>query len=59
MNKERTKLENKVWTRTHRDFRGKLPDGTKTILVYDPRHGTCLVAVADLTDEELRKRAGV
>ena len=43
-----------IWRTTHRDFRGKLPDGTKTILVY--RNGTTLVALDNLTDAEIEAR---
>jgi hypothetical protein len=42
-----------VWRNTHRDFRG-VSNGVKTIMVY--RQGTCLVALADLTDEEIQAR---
>lgn len=41
-----------IWRSTHRDFKGTI-DGMKTILVY--RNGTCLVALDDLTDEEIAK----
>jgi hypothetical protein len=49
----RKKLEQLVWTNTHRDFRGKLPDGTKTVLHLMPAHGTCIVEVAGLTTDVL------
>jgi hypothetical protein len=42
-----------VWRNTHKDFRG-VSNGVKTIMVY--RQGTCLVALADLTDEEIKAR---
>jgi len=43
-----------VWKNTHKDFRGKLPDGTKTVMIY--RNGTCLVALENLTDAEINDR---
>lgn len=43
-----------IWRTTHRDFKGTLPDGTKTILVY--RNGTTLVGLNNLTDAEIEDR---
>jgi hypothetical protein len=48
----RKRLEALVWKHTHRDFRGKLEDGTKTVLVGTPA-GTCLIALTNMTDAEL------
>ena len=42
-----------VWKHTHRDYKGKL-NGERTIMVY--RQGTCLVRLADLTDDEIEER---
>jgi hypothetical protein len=42
-----------VWKGTHRDYKGTM-NGTRTIMVY--RNGTCLVALDDLTDEEIEAR---
>jgi hypothetical protein len=42
-----------IWKRTHRDFKGRM-DGVRTIMVY--RNGTCLVALDDLTDEEIESK---
>lgn len=42
-----------VWKHTHKDFKGKLVDGTKTVMVY--RNGTCLVALNNLTDDEINR----
>lgn len=53
-NPTREKFQNKVWTHTHRDYRGKFEDGTKTILVY--RQGTTLVPISALTDKEIADR---
>lgn len=53
---ERERLEALVWSNTHRDFRGKFPDGTKTILQFVPGMGTCLVPVSSLSDQELKNR---
>lgn len=50
---ERKKLEALVWKHTHKDFKGKLPDGTKTVLFNSDKNGTCLVTLAGLTDEQL------
>ena len=46
----REQLLRKIYTKTHRDFKGKI-EGRKMILVY--RSGTCLVALDDLTDREM------
>lgn len=43
-----------IYRHTHKDYKGKFPDGTKTILVC--RGGTCLVALDDLTDTEIADR---
>jgi len=48
----RKQLENAVWKCTHRDFKGKLPDGTRTVLVYQSG-GSALAALSDLTDAQL------
>lgn len=42
-----------IYRATHRDYKGKLPDGTRTIMIY--RNGTCLVALDDLTDAEIER----
>lgn len=42
-----------VWSNTHSDFRGTV-DGVKTIMVY--RNGSCLVALEDLTEAEIKGR---
>lgn len=41
-----------IYRWTHRDSKGRLPDGTMTVLTY--RNGTCLVALRDLTDDEIK-----
>lgn len=43
-----------IYKNTHADFKGVLPDGTRTILVC--RGATCLVALEDLTSEEVAQR---
>ena len=43
-----------IYKGTHADFKGVLPDGTRTILVC--RGATCLVALEDLTPEEVAQR---
>lgn len=50
---ERKKALAAIWKKTHRDYKGRLEDGTKTIMVY--RNGTCLVALDDLTDDEIAR----
>ena len=39
-----------IWRSTHDDFKGSI-NGTRTLLVY--RNATCLVRLADLTDDEI------
>lgn len=41
-----------IWRHTHRDFKGKLPDGTKTVLVLRAG-GTTMVPLDQLTDDEI------
>lgn len=53
---ERQKLEDLVWSNTHRDFRGKFADGTKMITMFVPKVGTTLVPLSQLTDAQLRER---
>jgi hypothetical protein len=43
-----------IFKNTHADFKGVLPDGTRTILVC--RGVTCLVALEDLTPDEVAQR---
>ena len=42
-----------IYKNTHADFKGVLPDGTRTVLMC--RGGTCLVALEDLTPEEVEQ----
>lgn len=51
--KARKKLESALYKHTHTDFKGRLPDGTRTVLHAVKGAGTCLVAVKDLSDTEL------
>lgn len=44
----------KIYKNTHPDFKGVLPDGVRTILVC--RGATCLVALEELTQEEVEQR---
>ena len=53
---ERQKLEDLVWSNTHRDFRGKFADGTKAITMFVPKVGTTLVPLSQLTDAQLREQ---
>jgi hypothetical protein len=53
---DRKTLERLAWKHTHRDFKGKLEDGTKTVLKLIPGKGTCLVSLSSLTDEELLEK---
>lgn len=50
---ERARLEALVWKHTHRDFKGRITDGARTVLHLVPGSGTCIVALAKLSDEEL------
>lgn len=50
----RDKALKRIWRETHSDYKGTMPDGVKTIMVY--RNGTCLVALDDLTDAEITAR---
>lgn len=43
-----------IFKNTHADFKGVLPDGTRTILVC--RGATCIVALDDLTPDEVEQR---
>ena len=53
MNKaNRKKLEALVWRTTHRDFKGKLADDTKTVMVL-ANGGSALAALTELTDDQL------
>lgn len=40
-----------IWRKTHRDYKGKVGD-VKTIMILRSG-GSCLVALDDLTDEEV------
>ncbi len=44
-----------IYTTTHRNYKGKLPDGTKTVLVLRAG-GTQLVPLTDLTNFEVDKK---
>lgn len=50
---DRTQKLAKVWTATHRDYKGVI-DGKKTIMVF--RNGTQLVPLDDLTNAEIAGR---
>ena len=43
-----------VWKHMPKDYRGKMADGTKTVMIY--RNGTCLVALENMTDAEINDR---
>ena len=45
-----------MWKHTHRDFKGTFEDGTRTIMVGDPKRGTILKVLGTFTDDELRAR---
>lgn len=44
----------KIWSKTHKDFRGKI-DGVKMIMLFRSGLGTCLVPLEALTDQEIEK----
>lgn len=52
-NPTREKFLRKIYTATHRDYKGML-EGERSILVY--RNGTTLVMLKDLTDKEMLDR---
>lgn len=54
MNKPTAAQLDEIYKSTHADFKGVLPDGTRTILVC--RGATQLVALEDLTTEEVAQR---
>jgi hypothetical protein len=43
-----------IWRETHRDFKGTLDDGTRSIMVF--RNGSTLVPLDQLTDAEIADR---
>lgn len=45
----------RIWRRTHKDFKCKLPDGSKSIMIYCTGLGSCLVPLDRLTDEDIEK----
>lgn len=53
MNMTRADLLDAAYRHTHRDFKGEM-DGVRTIMVY--RNGLCLVALDNLTDDEIAAR---
>jgi len=56
-NELREKMLNAIYEKAHEDFKGKLEDGTKTILI-NRAGATALVALDDLTDDEIKKKLG-
>jgi hypothetical protein len=56
--KERKKLEMAAWKKTHRDYRSML-GGERHVLVHAGAKGTTLMALSDMPDEELKKRARI
>lgn len=50
------KLADLVYRYTHRDFKGRLEDDTRTILMLVPSKGTCLVNLDSLSEAELLDR---
>jgi len=53
MNKPTAAQLDLIYKNTHADFKGVLPDGTRTVLMC--RGNTCLVALEDLTPEEVEQ----
>lgn len=52
---EKQKLFEKVWTKTHRDYRGKLEDGTLSIMSW-AKYGGGLVTALNISEDELLER---
>jgi hypothetical protein len=55
-NPERKTLEALLWKHTHRNRRLKRANGDKCVLHYEEGHGTCLVPIASLTDEQVLEK---
>jgi hypothetical protein len=55
-NPTRKKLEALLWKHTHRDYRLKRANGEKCVLHNEVGHGTCLVPIASLTDEQVLEK---
>ncbi len=53
--KMRKELLRLAWKHTHKDFRGKYEDGTKSVLRMTDK-GTCLVSLNSLTNAELLEK---
>lgn len=45
----------KIWRDTHKDYRGRLPDGTLTVMGW-AKYGGGLVTPSSITDAELAER---
>ena len=43
------------WKNIHKDFKGILPDGTRSILEFVPGKGTCIVPVEVIKAPRKRK----
>ena len=52
---EREQAFNLIYRHEHRDYKGKLPDGTRTLMSW-ARYGGGLVSLATITDAELAER---
>jgi hypothetical protein len=52
---ERNEALKLIWRHTHRDFKGKLADGSKSVLTLR-QGGTTLVPIDALTDAEIAEK---
>ncbi|MCD0253075.1 hypothetical protein JWH16_04295 [Xanthomonas campestris pv. campestris] len=52
---ERERAFRTIWHASHKDFRGKLPDGTLSVMSY-AKFGGGLVSSRTISDEELAER---
>lgn len=44
-----------IWRSTHKDYRSVLA-GQRMILIYREQHGTCLVPLSALTNDEIERK---
>lgn len=52
---EREAAFRKIWSDTHKDYRGRLPDGTYTVMGW-AKYGGGLVSASSISDAELAER---
>lgn len=45
----------RLWRETHRDYKGSA-NGVRSVMVFRPSVGSCIVALDDLTEAEIADR---